>query len=71
MKIPLSSFWRRPRSTQPVKVIGKIEGYIVARYANCTPFLRTEKEFGQEFIECSPAQTFRAATLIAREQEGK
>ena len=62
MTITLHSFWHRPDSAQAVKVIGKVEGYIVARYANCSPFLRGEKEFVREFIECEPpARTFADA----------
>ena len=63
------TFWARHNSTQAVRVLTEIEGYVIARYSGCIPFVRARNTFLREFMACGPVKTFRAAEVgLKREQ---
>lgn len=48
-EVKAKQFWRRKSTGQQVRVLGVVEGYVVARVKGCGPFLYGRKDFEKDF----------------------
>lgn len=54
--IPTKSRWIRPLSGgQVIRVMGTVEGWVVARYKGSAPFLIHQNDWSKRYIPAPPA----------------
>ncbi|HZW26737.1 MAG TPA: hypothetical protein VFF26_14760 [Gallionella sp.] len=49
IEVRAKQFWRRKSTDQQVRVLGVVEGYVVARVKGCGPFLYGWRDFEKDF----------------------
>ena len=48
-EVKAKQYWRRKSTGQQVRVLGVVEGYVVARVKGCGPFIYGWKDFEKDF----------------------
>ena len=63
-EVQAKQFWRRKSTGQQVRVLGVVEGYVVARVKGAGPFLYGWRDFEKDFDRLHIASTERPNVAI-------
>lgn len=63
-EVQAKQFWRRKSTGQQVRVLGVVEGYVVARVKGAGPFLYGWKDFEKDFDRLHIASAERPNVVI-------